>query len=145
MHPEDTAQMTPHFSYQRSTAASWTRIDLLLTVYDVGIHTANAALAALAEGDDDEATRHRLKFYRVLMQILDGLDVQYESTQNIQRLALHMFDRSTRGTADDWRSVLKILETLREGFAAIREEAVEMESRGLVASAAEVDAVNMCV
>lgn len=137
--------MSPHFSYQRSTAASWTRIDLLLTVYDVGIQTANAALAALAEDDGAEATRQRLKFYRVLMQILDGLDAQYEMTQNIQRLALYMFDRSTHGTASDWRSVLKILHTLREGFQAIRDEAVELESRGQVASAADAAAVNMSV
>lgn len=137
--------MSPHFLYQRSTAASWTRIDLLLTVYDVGIQTANAALAALAEDDAAEATRQRLKFYRVLMQILDGLDAQYEMTQNIQRLALYMFDRSTHGTANDWRSVLKILHTLREGFQAIRDEAVELESRGQVASAADAAAVNMSV
>lgn len=137
--------MTPHFSYQRSTAASWTRIDLLLTVYDVGIQTANAALTALAADDGDEATRQRLKFYRVLMQILDGLDPSYETTQNIQRLALYMFDRATRGTTDDWRTVLKILNTLREGFQAIREEAVEMESRGLVGSVSDAAAVNMSV
>jgi flagellar secretion chaperone FliS len=137
--------MSPHFSYQRSAAASWSRIDLLLTVYDVGIQTATAALEAVAAGDSDGAVRHRLKFYRVLMQILDGLDARYETTQNIQRLALFMFDRSTRGTAADWRSVLTILHTLREGFAAVREEALELEARGLVPAVSEAAAVNLSV
>jgi hypothetical protein len=137
--------MSPHFSYQRSVAASWTRIDLLLTVYDVGIHTASAALNAVAGGNNDDAVRHRLKFYRVLMQILDGLDTRYDMTQNIQRLALHMFDRSTRGTADDWRSVIRILQTLREGFAAVREQELETEARGLIPGVESAAAVNMSV
>ena len=127
--------MSPHFSYQRSAAGAWTRIDLLLTVYDVGIQTAQGALNALAIGDEAGATRYRFKFYRVLMQILDGLDTRYEMTQNIQRLALYMFDRSTKGRAEDWRTVLKVLQVLREGFGAIRDQAIEMESQGLVPSA----------
>jgi flagellar secretion chaperone FliS len=137
--------MTPHFSYQRSTAAAWTRIDLLLTVYDVGLQTAHGALNALAIGDEMGATRHRLKFYRVLMQILDGLDSKYETTHNIQRLALFMFDRSSKGRPEDWRAVLKILNILREGFAAIRDEAVDLESRGAVPSVDAAYALNVSV
>ena len=137
--------MSPHFTYQRSAAAAWTRIDLLLTVYDVGIQTAHRALNALAAGDELGATRQRLKFYRVLMQILDGLDARYETTQNIQRLALYMFDRSTQGRPEDWRSVLKILNVLREGFSAIREQAIDMESRGLVPAVNDSAALNLSV
>jgi hypothetical protein len=137
--------MSPHFSYQRNAAAAWTRIDLLLTVYDVGLQTAQGALNALAIGDNDAAVRLRLKFYRVLMQILDGLDTRYEMTQNVQRLTLYMFDRSNKGRPEDWRSILKILQVLRDGFAAIRNEAVELESKGLVPSVSEAPAVNMSV
>jgi flagellar secretion chaperone FliS len=137
--------MSPHFTYQRSAAAAWTRIDLLLTVYDVGLQTAHSALNALAMGDELGATRQRLKFYRVLMQILDGLDARYESTQNIQRLALYMFDRANQGRLEDWRSILKILNVLREGFSAVREQAIELESRGLVPAVISSAAVNMSV
>lgn len=137
--------MSPHFSYQRSAAGAWTRIDLLLTVYDVGIQTAQGALNALAIDDDAAATRQRLKFYRVLMQILDGLDTRYEATQNIQRLALYMFDRSTSGQAEDWRTVLKILQVLREGFGAIRDQAVEMESEGLTPAPREGASLSVSV
>jgi hypothetical protein len=137
--------MSPHFTYQRSAAAAWTRIDLLLTVYDVGLQTAHGALNALAMGDELGATRQRLKFYRVLMQILDGLDARYESTQNIQRLALYMFDRANQGRLEDWRSILKILNVLREGFTAVREQAIELESRGLVPSVTQAAAVNLSV
>lgn len=137
--------MSPHFSYQRTAAAAWTRIDLLLTVYDVGIQTAQAALNALAAGDEAGAVRCRLKFYRVLMQILDGLDTRYETTQNIQRLALFMFDRSTKGRPEDWRSVLRILQILREGFGAIRDQAIEMEAQGLIPGVTDAAALNMSV
>lgn len=137
--------MSPHFSYQRSAAAAWTRIDLLLTVYDVGIQVAQGALDALAIGDETAATRRRLKFFRVLMQILDGLDARYETTQNIQRLALFMFDRANQGRPEDWRSILKILNVLREGFSAIREEAIELESQGLVPAVDQSVALNMSV
>jgi flagellar secretion chaperone FliS len=137
--------MSPHFTYQRSAAAAWTRIDLLLTVYDVGIQTAHGALNSLAKGDEEGATRHRLKFYRVLMQILDGLDTKYETTHDIQRLALYMFDRASKGRQDDWKSVLKILNVLRDGFSAIRDQAVEMESRGLVPSVDATSAINVSV
>ena len=99
----------------------------------------------VATGDELGATRQRLKFYRVLMQILDGLDARYETTQNIQRLALYMFDRSTQGRAEDWRSVLKILNVLREGFSAVREQAIEMESRGLVPAVNDSAALNLSV
>jgi len=137
--------MSPHFTYQRSAAAAWTRIDLLLTVYDVGLQTAQAALNALAVGDELGATRQRLKFYRVLMQVLDGLDARYETTQNIQRLALYMFDRSNQGRPEDWRSIVKILNVLREGFNAVREQAIELESRGLVPPVTESTALNLSV
>ncbi|MBL8849704.1 MAG: flagellar protein FliS [Planctomycetaceae bacterium] len=137
--------MSPHFSYQRNAASAWTRIDLLLTVYDVGIQTAHGALNALAQGDDDGVTRQRLKFYRVLMQILDGLDTKYETTQNIQRLTLYMFDRASKGRPADWQAVLKVLNILREGFGAIRDQAVELESRGVVPAVDAASAVNVSV
>lgn len=141
----ETDLMSPHFSYQRSAAGAWTRIDLLLTVYDIGIRTAESALNALANGDEASAVRHRLRFYRVLMQILDGLDTRYEMTQNIQRLALYMFDRSTKGRPEDWQTILKVLQVLRGGFGAIRDQAIEMESEGLIPSAAEAAGVSVSV
>ncbi|MFO1093767.1 MAG: hypothetical protein U0992_10720 [Planctomycetaceae bacterium] len=79
------------------------------------------------------------------MQILDGLDTRHEMTQNIQRLALYMFDRSTKGRAEDWQTILKILQVLREGFGAIRDQAIEMESEGLIPAAAEAAAVSVSV
>ena len=70
---------------------------------------------------------------------------RYEMTQNIQRLALYMFDRSTKGRAEDWRTVLKVLQVLRDGFGAIREQAVELESQGQIPAPSEAAAVSVSV
>lgn len=135
--------MSPHFAYQRSAAAAWSRIDLLLTVYDVGLQCAQAALQAARSGDLEAMTRQRLRFYRVLLQILDGLDGEHVTSRNIQRLALYLFDRSNDGGEDDWLSIVRVLQTLRDGYAAIREEAVQLEEQGVIPPVDCVAAVNL--
>jgi flagellin-specific chaperone FliS len=125
--------MAPHQTYRRSAAASWTRIDLLLVVYDVGLETARRAREAAAIGDHAEVIRRQLKLQQVIVAILDGLDpAQREATERMQRLCLFMLERSQRGTPADWDAVQRILATLREGFAGIRDQAAELEARGVI-------------
>lgn len=123
--------MAPHYAYSQSTAASWTRIDLLLTVYEIGIETARRAREAATAADQTELTRLQLKMQQVVIAILDGLDTERrEMTEPIQRLCLFMLERIQQGAPSDWDAVLRVLSPLREGFSAIREQAAELEARG---------------
>lgn len=123
--------MPPHHAYSQSTAASWTRIDLLLTVYEVGMETARRAREAAAAGDQSALTRLQLKMQQVIVAILDGLDTERrEMTEPIQRLCLFMLERIQRGAPSDWDAVLRVLSPLCAGFSAIREQAAELEARG---------------
>ena len=124
--------MKPHLTYQRTAAAGWTRVDLLLTVYDIGIQTAYGAIQAIDQRNGDALTRHRLKFYRVLLQILDGLDDRYEMSRDIRRLTMFLFDRSNVGQSHDWQTIITILQTVRDGFASIRDQAAELEEQGMI-------------
>lgn len=125
--------MAPHHTYRQSAAAAWTRIDLLLTVYDVGIQTARRAREAAAIGDAAELARMQLKLQQVVVTILDGLDPdRREQVEPIQRLCLFILDRSRQAAPSDWDAILKVLTTLQEGFAGIRDQAAELEARGQI-------------
>ena len=123
--------MAPHHTYRQSTAASWTRIDLLLTVYEIGMETARRGRAAAASGDQSALTQLQLRMQQVIVAILDGLDNERrEMTEPIQRLCLFMLERIQQGEPADWDAVLRVLSPLCEGFSGIREQAAELEARG---------------
>lgn len=122
----------PH-AYRRHQHAAWTRIDMLLAIYDATITSLEAGLTALAADDRHAFAKHHLKAAQLLVLLIDGIDVDSGETATRIR-ALCTFAISQIGTMSNqgWHSALDIVRTLREGFEGIREEARELEAQGVI-------------
>ena len=137
--------MERYHAYHRQTAQSWTRIDMLLALYDVGLRAVAAGVQALEADDATALQAARFKVNRVVVELLDGLNPEFpETTEPIRRL-LH-FSAASIATdeKEKWSSTHRVLSSLREAYAEVREDAVGFESTGQAAAAdREAQAVSM--
>lgn len=125
--------MNPYATYQQQTAPSWTRIDMLLALFDGGVERCEQALAALERQDQRTAKKLLVKARLIVLGLASGVvaDGDPVSTTFLQlyEYAQHALEQ---GTVADVRGALNVLRILREGFQKIRSEAVDMERRGLI-------------
>lgn len=124
----------PYETYQRQRTVGWTRIDLLLALYDGAIERLEQAGDALARKDDSAAAPLLLRAQRIVVELIAGLDLRYgEIPRNLQQLyafVLHAIAvRSERQIGD----ALIVMRTLRDGLVEIRSEALSLERSGAVA------------
>jgi hypothetical protein len=125
--------MNAHQLYRQSAAASLTRIDMLLKLYAAAIETADLGATHLRSksGKVEHATRVRIQ--RILGQLVDGLDLsQGEVPAQVQRLLLFALQCSERDQLEEWTSMSRVFVTLRDGFSAIRAEAIAAERSGQI-------------
>jgi flagellin-specific chaperone FliS len=121
---------TPLQAYRQQSARSWTRIDLLLALYDAGIQALEAGATALRAGDERAARRHRSRTQRVLIEILDGLNPDFpETTGRIRQLALCVLSCVTGADPSRWDAAARILSTLRSAYDAVRSDALSFEEQ----------------
>jgi len=125
--------MNPYAMYQEQSSPSWTRIDMLLALYDGAVQRCEEVLAALEKNDDKTARTKLLKARLIIMGLVSGVIADGDPvTTNILRLyefASHVLEK---GGADNVRAALNVLCILREGFQKIRPEAVELERQGVI-------------
>lgn len=132
--------MTPHMAYRQQASPRWTRIDMLLALYNCAIERGEQARDALAAGQTDRAALLLAKARMIVGGLVSGVVVEEDSlTDNFLRLFEYVLHQLNEGTADTIEEALKVLRTLREGFEQARPEAVELERAGLIPP---VDAVS---
>ncbi len=124
--------MNPYKAYQQQQQqVGWTRIDMLLELFDGTISKLEAAAAALARGDAAAAQPLLAKGRLLVAALAAGVDPSYgESALNYQRLYEYVLFNLQAGRADKVEEALKVLRTLREGFEGIRDEALRLERSG---------------
>lgn len=121
---------------QQQQPTNWARIDLLLALYDGAITRLERALAALRSGDVTTARPILARVQAIVLELAAGInfDAGDPSSANLMRL-YEFFAQALAGTeVRALESVLKSLTTLREGFAAVRVEAVQLERGGVIPS-----------
>ena len=125
--------MNPYAAYQEQSSPSWTRIDMLLALYDGAVQRCEEALAALEQNDEKTANKKLFKARLIVMGLVSGVVADGDPvTTNILRLyefALHVLEK---GGTDNVRAALDVLRVLREGFQKIRPEAVDLERQGVI-------------
>ncbi len=125
--------MNPYNKYQEQTSPSWTRIDMLLALYDGAVDRCEQALSALAGGDTVAAKARLVKARLIVMGLASGVVADGDPvTTDILRLFEFCLHQLEKGGEADMRSALNVLRILREGFQKIRPEAVELERRGAI-------------
>lgn len=136
--------MNPYRRYQPSEPETgWTRMDLLLALYDKALERLDRADAALRAKDPSEALTLLLKVQQIIMALADGVRVEVnpEANANMLRLYEYAMHEVARATAPGIANARKVLQTLRQGFEAVREEANALERAGHFSPLGRVDAV----
>ena len=125
--------MNPYQAYQAGKSASWTRIDMLLALYDGAVERLELAMQAYERNDATEARRLWTRAWLIVAQLAAGLNFEHgELPQNLGRLYQFCLSRIRLGTPAGLADALRILRTLREGFRGIRPGAIALERQGVI-------------
>jgi flagellin-specific chaperone FliS len=124
--------MNPYDAYKTRDVVNWTRIEMLIALYDQALRHMHKVRQS-----DNELVRaeHRLKALRIVAHLRTGLDPRYgELPRNLGEL----FDYVAHCLADQnpqrVAAAISVLSELRGAFDSIRGTAIELESRGAIAS-----------
>lgn len=138
--------MNPYRAYQQQAYAAWTRIDMLLALYDGAIEKLREAEAALKRRDLAAAKPLLGKARLILAGMISAVDAsQGDMARQFLRLYEFVNHSLQQGRLKDIEGSLKVLETLREGLQEVRPQAVEMERSGQLPSADALPRVELTV
>ena len=127
------ATMNPHLKYRTVQTYSWTSIDMLVLIYDQAVAALSEGAKLLEQNRASELPPVNLKALRVLLAIADGLNIDKgELPVQVLRLVVYAMDQIKTQNAESWRSALSVMETLREGFVEIQDEARKDEYEGRI-------------
>lgn len=120
--------MNPYKTAQESSITHWTRVEMLIAIYDKAISHIEHMKAA---SDEAVATTQRLKAVRLVTHLLAGLNHEHgDIPRQIEALLEFVNHCLTESTDETAANAIKVLSTLREAFEGIRTQAVEMEASG---------------
>lgn len=124
---------------QQITIAGWTRIEMLLAIYDKAIEELSGAqLAADNASEQTVYATHVLSAQKAILAIHAGLKPdEDEIAYNVARLLHFVLKCIEDGNIAD---AIKIMTNMRSGFAAIQEEANQLEASGQIPPLQESDA-----
>ncbi len=107
----------------------WTRIEMLLALYSETI--SELEKVAAAEPNTHDMFRHRLKALALVSAIESGVDTQYgDIPHNVLRLCEFVRDSLLSCESKKLLCSVEVMRKVREGFAAIRAKAVDLERFG---------------
>lgn len=129
--------MIPYQRYRQTEASDhWTRMDMLLALYDGALARLEKAALALTNGDVPVATPYLSKAQIIVNELASGVrvDVEPEMGTNMLRLYEYVVNELRTPRLANVRNAVKVLTTLREGFESVRDEANRLERSGELAS-----------
>lgn len=123
----------PYEVYRNQRAASWTRVDMVVALYDEAMKRIDDAIQAFVQGNDVQARQHCLRVVQVIACLRSGVDVEAgDLPKDILRL-YHFVDRCmTRGRLADLDAARNVLTPLRESYLEIRDSVAELEHEGKI-------------
>ncbi len=127
--------MNPRNAYVLGNAANWTRVNLLVALYDRALHHCEQCVGGDEQSSvgKNAAAFHRLRVLRILMHLRMGLNLHMgELPQRMNELLEFVQDGVISGEAARIQDGMRVLQTLRATYAAMREEAIELERAGEV-------------
>jgi flagellin-specific chaperone FliS len=125
--------MNAHLKYKSVQTYSWTRVDMLVLIYDQAVTTLNEGARLLEQNRTADLPPVSLKALRILLAIADGLDLrQGELPTQVLRLVVYALDQIRIPSAEAWRSASSVMNTLREGFVEIQDQARRDEYEGRI-------------
>ena len=125
--------MNPHLKYKTTQSLAWTRIDMLLLIYDQAVTALTEGTRLLENNRASELPPVSLKAMRSLLMIADGLNLNHgELPAQVMRLVVFSLDQIKTQSPEAWRSAGDVMSKLREGFQEIQEQARQDEYEGRI-------------
>ena len=125
--------MNPHLKYKTTQSLAWTRIDMLLLIYDQAVTALTEGTRLLENHRASELPPVSLKAMRSLLMIADGLNLNHgELPAQVMRLVVFSLDQIKTQSPEAWRSAGEVMSKLREGFQEIQEQARKDEYEGRI-------------
>jgi len=125
--------MSPHARYQSHAVSGWTRIDMLLSIYQTLNRQLEAGIADSERTGLSPPPSELLRVQQLLLLLLDGLDDSAADTAPpIRSLLLFALTQAQSQTMLGWRSAQRVLATLEDAFQSIAEEARQLEQSGAI-------------
>jgi flagellar protein FliS len=132
--------MNPHLKYKTVQSYSWTRVDMLILVYDQAVSALSEGARLLEQNRKAELPAVKLRAMKTLLAIAEGLNLQKgELPIQVLRLVVFALDQVRIESAEAWQSAENVISTLRAGFLEIQDEARKDEYEGRIPA---LDAVN---
>ena len=114
----------------KNQIAAWTRIDMLLAIYDKAIMSIESAQEAQRAGDNIELARGLTVALKSILGLLSGLKPDESPiAANSNRLLHFVLSKIQSRELEDAK---KILVNMRQGFEQIHEEATKLEREGKI-------------
>jgi flagellar protein FliS len=115
----------PHDKYRSQITTGWTRIDMLLALYQ--------RLLSVLDDGIDSGELDRMKAQRMVLALISGLDDTVgEPVTSIQRLLSFVLKQVQSNTPQEWPQARRILATLHAGYEQIAPECRMLERNGQV-------------
>ncbi len=118
--------MSAHQAYTRSRQHGWTRIDMVIALYQATLNSMEQLERQLAEGRALPATQMQIQ--RRLIGILAGLDLSAgDLPMQIAQLVRWALSQLPTPDPQVWRRVIQSFRTICQAYETIRPEAAEQE------------------
>jgi flagellar secretion chaperone FliS len=128
---------------KQDEVVGWTRMDLLLALYDKALERLDRAEAAIRADDAATALPQLAKTQLIVTELASGVRVEVNPEANTNMLRLYEFvaNELVKATPAAIENARKVMRTLREGFEAVRAEANELERTGRLPTADQLQMV----
>ncbi len=125
--------MNPRLKYKATQSLAWTRIDMLLLIYDQVVTALNEGARLLENNQATALPPVNLKAMNALLMIADGLNLAHgDQPAQVLRLVVFSLDQIRTQSPQAWRAAANVMNTLREGFQQIQEQARNDEYDGRI-------------
>lgn len=125
--------MNPHLKYRNAKANAWTRIDMLLVIYEAAIEALDRGIEILESQDHSDLLQARIDTQRRILLIAEGLSIDEDPTAaHIMKLCVFVLDQVQTDSPEQWKTSVQLIETLHEGFQEIADDARELERTGQI-------------
>lgn len=127
--------MHPYQAYRNQPARSMPRIELILAMYRKALENLARARQALTDGQADAAQRFLVNTQLIVSGLSADLPAyRDDSAATFLRLYEFVAHKMTLGTIESIDGASKVLRPLLEGFEAIHDQALAIESQGGIPS-----------
>jgi flagellin-specific chaperone FliS len=117
--------MSPADAYKMQNASRWTRIEMLLELFDTTLLTLERARSAEERGEEQIVTRELIAAQRLVAGLIAAINPE-SGELSAQLGPMYLFIVERIG-ARDIAPAVRVLSTLRDAFEGIRPQAIAME------------------